>query len=77
MIWLSVLSGGAAVAMGSGSSACLEFYCLCDGSLCTNYSLLKDGSFSTRCQRCKRLDKEFIERVMAVWGDEDFLVIPK
>lgn len=65
------------VGLGSGSSARLEFYCVADGLLCTNYRLLKDGGFVTRCQRCRRFDKEFMERVMVVWGDEEFTVIPK
>jgi hypothetical protein len=65
------------VALGSGNSVPLEFYCPCDGLLCTNYRLLKDGSFSTRCRRCRRFDKEFVEKVNAFWGDEEFTVIPK
>ena len=64
------------VDLGSGSSARLEFYCLCDGLLCTNYRLLKDGSFAFRCRRCRRFDKEFVEKLMALWGNEEFTVIP-
>jgi hypothetical protein len=54
----------------------VKVYCLCDGLLCTNYRLLKDGNFAFRCRRCKRLDKEFVEKVLALWGNEEFTVIP-
>lgn len=63
--------------MGSVSSVPLEFYCPCDGLLCTNYRLLKDGRFSTRCLRCKRFDEEFVKKPDAFFGEEEFTVIPK
>ena len=65
------------VDLGSVSSIPLEFYCMFDGLLCTNYRLLKDGSFVTRCRRCKRFDKEFVEKLDAFWDAEEFTVIPK
>jgi len=74
---LTILTLLGVVGLGSGSSGRLEFYCVCDGLLCTNYRLLKDGSLVTRCRRCRRFDKEFVEKVNALWGDEEFTVIPK
>lgn len=65
------------MSLGSSSSTRLESYCMCDGLLCTNYRLLKDGNFVTRCRRCRRFDEEFVEKVMAIWGNEEFTVIPK
>lgn len=52
------------------------FYCPFDGSLCDNYRLLKDGGFVTRCRRCRRFDADFLA-VLDVFGDGDFVVVPK
>lgn len=63
------------VALASVSSIPLEFYCPCDGLLCTNYRLLKGGRFSTRCLRCKRFDKELLEKIVAFFGGQEFTVV--
>lgn len=65
------------VGLDSGSSVPLEFYCPCDGSLCTNYRLLEDGSFHTRCRRCKRFDEEFVKELDVFFREGEFTVIPK